>query len=153
MRHEKIGRLQDERLVEGPYELHVPRTFEMDPRWGVIGLLMVATWRIFSGLSIPGVASEALAKARPPETSGTIKVPTGMPRARPPRAVPRAARPRSERARRRVPRAPPCRAAAGWQEPAGVGATARAFPTGDAGVQASYSTPTKSDGRLRTRYR
>ena len=65
----------------------------------------------------------------------------------PPRAVPRAAQPRSVHARRRVPRCLPCRAPARRQEPSGVGAIARRFPTDDAGSRAFYSTPTKADSR------
>jgi hypothetical protein len=91
----------------------------------------------------PGRHQRSTREGTPPRMSGTIKVPPGT-RARPPRAAHRAARPRSDRASRRIPRGPPCRAPARWLEPAGVGATARAFSTGGAGVQASYSTPTKS---------
>ena len=61
---EPLVDVTDDRSI-GPY-----------PRWGVIGLLSVATWRIFSGLSIPGVTSDALARARPRLDVGNDQGPT-----------------------------------------------------------------------------
>jgi hypothetical protein len=96
-----------------------------------------------------GPVGEALTGARVPVTPGAITVPT-VTCARPSRAAPRAAQPRSEHARRRGRSVLSCRASPRRQEPAGVGAIARRFPTDDVGSQASYSTPAKLDGGHRT---
>src|SRR4029453_3372124 len=96
------------------------------PRWGVIGLLSVATWRIFSGLSVAGAISEALIGGRAPETAWAITVAT-VTCARLARAAPRAAQPRSD-VRRRVPHCPSCRASARGQQGARGGALPPGFP-------------------------